>query len=237
MLPSRPTLQGWNPVSLSMSAAAINTGAQTVADAVSGIDAACERMPETRAWSGKSHEAASAMFGRAEREASKFSEYANGVASALRSGAESVGGARRTLLAKADELDAGPLNVSDQWVVLVDRAYMSEEEIAKLQALALQEQATVNTMLTAVGDADNATADAVVAAGDKFGFVEPRPPTDLGDILLPTAQRPPDEVPDPRTPVGMVTNEADAILSMSCLTQSDRHADGGSSPSCVALSR
>jgi len=175
---------------------------------VSGIDAACERMPETRAWSGKSHEAASAMFGRAEREASKFSEYAYGVASAVRSGAESIGGARRTLLAKADELDAGPLNVSDQWVVLVDPAYMSEEEMAKLQALALQEQTTVNTMLIAVGDADNATADAVVAAGDKFGFVEPGPPTDLGDILLPTAQRPQDQVPDPRTPVGMMAQES-----------------------------
>jgi len=143
MLPSRSALQGWNPESLATSAAAINTGAQTVADAVSGIDAACERMPETRAWSGKSHEAASAMFGRAEREASKFSEYANAVASALAGGAGSIGGARKTLLAKANELDAGPLNVSDEWVVLVDPAYMSEEEMAKLQALVLQEQATV----------------------------------------------------------------------------------------------
>lgn len=208
MLPSRPTLQGWNPESLSTSAAAINTGAQTVADAVSSIDEACEQMPETRAWSGESHEAASAMFGRAERDASKFLEYANGVASALGGGAESIGGARKTLLAKADELDAGPLNVSDQWVVLVDPVYMSEEEMAKLQALALQEQATINAMLIAVGDADNATANAFVAAGDKFGFIESGPPTDLGDILLPTAQRPPDEVPDPRTPVGMVAQEA-----------------------------
>ncbi|BBY44143.1 WXG100 family type VII secretion target [Mycolicibacterium celeriflavum] len=208
MLPSRPTLRGWSPESLSASAAAIQTRAQTVADAVSGIDAACERMPETRAWSGKSHEAASAMFGRAEREASKFSEYANGVASALRSGADSIGSARSTLLAKADELDAGPLNVSDQWVVLVDPVYMSEEEMAKLQSLALQEQATVNTMLIAVGDADNATADAVVAAGKDFGFVEPGPPSELGDILLPTAQRPPNEVPDPLTPVGVVAQEA-----------------------------
>nr|WP_234783602.1 hypothetical protein [Mycolicibacterium celeriflavum] len=175
---------------------------------MSGIDAACERMPETRAWSGKSHEAASAMFGRAEREASKFSEYANGVASALRGGADSIGSARSTLLAKADELDAGPLNVSDQWVVLVDAVYMSEEEMAKLQSLALKEQATVNTMLIAVGDADNATADAVVAAGKDFGFVEPGPPSELGDILLPTAQRPSDEVPDPLTPVGVVAQEA-----------------------------
>ncbi|KUH84631.1 hypothetical protein AU187_18980 [Mycobacterium sp. IS-1556] len=206
MLPSRPTLRSWNPESLSTSAAAIKTRAQTVADAVSGIDTACAQMPETRAWSGASHDAASAMFGRAEREASKFSEYASKVAAALRSGSESIGTARKTLLAKADELDAGPLNVSDQWVVLVDPVYMSEEEMAK--ALAQQEQATVNTMLTAVGDADNATADAVVAAGKEFGFVEAGPPTDLGDIMLPTAQRPQDQVPDPRTVVGMMAQDS-----------------------------
>lgn len=207
MLPSRPTLQGWNPESLASSAVAIAAAAQTVADGVSGIDDACRRMPETRAWSGRSHTAASAMFGRAERQASEFSEYAKAVSAALRSGAESIGTARRALLAKADELDAGPLNVSDQWVVLVDPAYMSDEAMAKLQALALQEQATVNTMLTAVSDADDATANAVVAAGDRFGFVEPGPPTELGGLLLPTTQRPPDEVADPRTPVGVVAQE------------------------------
>lgn len=207
MLPSRPTLRGWNPESLASSAVAIAAAAQTVADGVAGIDDACRRMPETRAWSGRSHTAASAMFGRAERQASEFSEYAKAVSAALRSGAESIGTARRALLAKADELDAGPLNVSDQWVVLVDPAYMSDEAMAELQALALQEQATVNTMLTAVGDADEATANAVVAAGDRFGFVELGPPTELGDLLLPTTQRPPDEVADPRTPVGVVAQE------------------------------
>lgn len=208
MLSSRSTLRTWNPESLSVSAAAIDAGAQTVADAVSGIDAECERMPETRAWLGRSHDAASAMFGRAEREASMFWEYADAVASALRNGAERIGGARKELLAKADELDAGPLNVTDQWVVLIDPVYMSQEEMAELQALARREQAAVNAMLAAVGEADDATADAVAAAGERFGFVQAGPPTDVGDILLPAAQRPPDEVPDPRTPVGVMAQES-----------------------------
>lgn len=63
-------------------------------------------------------------------------------------------------------------------------------------------------MLTAVGDADDATANAVVAAGDKFGFVEAGPPTDLGGMMLPTAQRPADQVPDPMTVPGVVGQEA-----------------------------
>ncbi|MGV0606971.1 hypothetical protein [Mycolicibacterium sp. XJ1904] len=149
------------------------------------------------------------MFGRAEHQASTFSDYAKAVSAALSRGAESIGSARKALLAKADELEGGPLNVTDQWVVLADPVYMSEEEMAKLQALALQEQATVNTMLIAVGDADDATANAVTAAGSQFGFVEAGLPADLGGILLlPTAQRPPDEVADPRTPVGAVAQEA-----------------------------
>lgn len=140
MLPSRPTLISWNPDSLTTSAAAIESAAKSVSGAVNGINHACQEMPEAESWSGRSHEAAAAMFQRAEREASKFSEYAHAVAAALSGGAESIGSARRTLLAKADELDAGPLNVTDQWVVLIDPEYMSEDEMAKLQALALNEQ-------------------------------------------------------------------------------------------------
>lgn len=165
-------------------------------------------MPEAKTWSGRSHDAAAAMFQRADREASKFSKYAGAVAGALSAGAESIGSARRTLLAKADELDGGPLNVTDQWVVLVDPAYMSEEEMAKLQAMAIQEQGVVNSMLGAVGDADETTANAVVAAGHNFGFVEAGPPTDLGGMMLPTPQRPADQVPDPRTVPGVVGQEA-----------------------------
>ncbi len=208
MLPSRPTLIGWNPDSLTTSAAAITSATASVSGAVTGINHACQEMPEAKSWSGRSHGAAAAMFIRAERDALKFSEYADAVAAALSGGAESIGSARRTLLAKADEVDSGPLNVTDQWVVLVDPSLMSEEEMAKLRALALQEQGAINRMLIAVGDADDATARAVVAAGHEFGYIEPGPATDLGGLLLPTAQRPPDQVPDPTTPVGVVGQEA-----------------------------
>ncbi|OCB14103.1 hypothetical protein A5717_11320 [Mycolicibacterium porcinum] len=208
MLPSRSTLTSWNPDTLSTSAAAIHAAAASVSGAVTGISDACQEMPEAQAWSGRSHEAAAAMFTRADRDASRFSAYAEAVASAVSRGAESIGGARRTLLAKAEELDAGPLNVSDQWVVLVDPAYMSEDEMDKLQKLALEEQEAVNGMLTAVGDADESTANAVVAAGRDFGFVEAGPPTDLGGLLLPSAQRPGDQVPDPRTVLGAMGQQA-----------------------------
>lgn len=208
MLPARSTLLSWNPDSLRTSAAAIKSAAASVSGAVTGINHVCQEMPETKSWSGRSHDAAAAMFIRAERDALKFSGYADLVAAALSGGAESIGSARRALLAKADEVDAGPLNVTDQWVVLVDPAFMSEEEMVRLQALALEEQGAINRMLVAVGDADDATANAVVVAGHEFGYIEPGPATDLGGLLLPASQRPPDQVPDPTTPTGVVGQEA-----------------------------
>jgi hypothetical protein len=208
MLPSRPTLRAWNPDSLSASATTITSNAATLTNAVKGMDDACQRMPETKAWSGRSHEAAEAMFGRAGREASTLGEYGDALASALKNGSGTIGSARNALLTKADQVDAGPLNVTDQWVVLIDPVRMSQEDLAKTQALARSEQEAINRLLSAVGDADDATANAMVAAGGKYGFVEAGPPKDLGSLMVPVAQRPGDQVPNPRDPVGVVAQEA-----------------------------
>lgn len=208
MLPSRSTLESWGPDTLSTSGAAVRAGGETVGSAVSGVDDACERLPEVRAWSGAAHDAAGAMFGRADVEASRFSRYAGAVATALSDGAGALGKARGALLAKANEIDDGPLSVTDQWVVLIDPVYVSEEEMAELQALAVREQEAINGLLAAVGDTDDAAANAVLAAGEGFGFVEPGPPTDVADLMLATAQRPADQVPDPRTVVGLAAQDA-----------------------------
>nr|WP_307789280.1 hypothetical protein [Mycolicibacterium baixiangningiae] len=172
-----------------------------------GIDSACGRMPETRAWEGRSHEAASAMFGRANKDSTELSEYAHAVAAALRAGSSAIGGARSALLSKADAVDAGPLSVTDQWVVLTDPVRMSAEEFAELEKLAAAEQSAINKLLTAVGDADEDTANAVTAAGGRFGFVEAKLSSD--PFAIPAApQRPQDQVPDPRDPIGMLQQQA-----------------------------
>ncbi|WP_286149191.1 hypothetical protein [Mycobacterium sp. IS-1496] len=172
-----------------------------------GIDSACGRMPEARAWEGRSHEAASAMFGRANTDATELSEYAHAVASALRNGSSAIGAARNALLNKADQVDAGPLSVTDQWVVLIDPVRMSEEDLADLEKLAAAEQGEINDLLTAVGDADDDLATAVTAAGGQFGFVESGPSSDPFVIPL-TPQRPQDHVPDPQDPIGMLQQQA-----------------------------
>ena len=223
MLPNRPTLRGWNPESLNAAAAAITAKSTSVADSVKGMDDECQRMPETRVWAGRSHEAAEAMFGRAARQASTLSDYANALASALRNGSGVIGSARAGLLSKADEADAGPLSVTDEWVVIVDPVRMTQEQLAKLKALARSEQEAINRLLSAVGDADDETANAMVAAGGTYGFEETGEPTDLGSMIVPTAQRPADQVPNPRDPLGMLTQEGirGAHESMAIVAVSD----------------
>lgn len=207
MLPNRTVLRGWNPDSLIASATAITSKVTSVADAVAQMDDTCHRMPETRAWSGRSHDAAEAMFGRAARQASTLADYATALASALRNGGETIGSARRSLLDKTDQLDAGPLIVTDEWVVLVDAVRMSQQELEDLTALARSEQRAVNRLLSAVGDADDETANAMAATAGVHGFVAAGSPADLGSMLVPAAQRPGDQVPNPRDPIGMVTQE------------------------------
>lgn len=100
MLPSRPTLRAWNPDALSAAAAEVRAQAQAVVDAVTGIADACERMPETRLWSGQAHDAALAMFDRGRIAATKFFDYADSVASALCRGADVTGQARKAPAAR-----------------------------------------------------------------------------------------------------------------------------------------
>ncbi|MDY6810883.1 MAG: hypothetical protein SW127_18030 [Actinomycetota bacterium] len=103
-----------------------------------------------------------------------------------------------SLLAKADEIDSGDLWVTNAWVVLIKAAPMSAEEADELAERAIAEQEVVNRMLLAVGDADEHTADAVVAAAKAHGFELPTP-----IIPLPGTARPADEVPNPRDPMGL----------------------------------
>jgi hypothetical protein len=161
-------------------------------------------MPEARAWSGQSHKAATVMFRRATEKTSEFAHYSEEVATALNTGAGSIGGARTSLLNHANEIDRGELSVSDMWVVLIKPARVSAEKAASLQAQAQAEQAEINRLLVAVGDADNGTAAKVQAAAKDFGFALPGP----GDprSLDPNSglAKPADDVPNPMSLEGLI---------------------------------
>ncbi|MGB3353364.1 MAG: hypothetical protein WBB00_11370 [Mycobacterium sp.] len=204
MLPSRSRLQRWNPDSLTFTGQTVEDSGRAVAEAVTMLSTNIDTMPETRAWSGDAHTAATKMFGRAADAASALAAYTKAVGAAYRDGAGTIGEARTALLNKADEIDmTGQLHVSDQWVVLITGAAMTAEEAAALERRAQAEQITVNGLLLAVGAADDATAAAVTAAAKPHGFEAPNL-GGLDNLLTPGTQQPADDVPDPSSPVGFL---------------------------------
>lgn len=205
MLPSRSRLESWNPDSLTFTGKAIQERGRTVADAVMTLSTNIATMPDTKAWSGDAHDAATGMFERADTQTQSFSAYTDALAKALSEGAGAIGGARTALLDKADQIDmTGQLYVSEQWVVLITGAKMTLEDAAELERRAQAEQATVNRLLLAVGEADDATADSLTAAAKPHGFEVPGASDDPFSIPTPGSQRPGDEVPNPSNPVGMM---------------------------------
>jgi uncharacterized protein YukE len=203
VLPSRSRLEGWNPDSLSHTGPAVTSAGDSVEGAVDRINEQVKIMPETKAWDGPAHDAATGMFDRAHKSATAFRDYAEAAGKALGDGANVIGTARKALLDKADEIDRGPLNVSDGWVVLIDPGAQTADQIANLMTQVAREQAAVNDLLVAVGDADNSTADKVTAAGKPYGFVPP-PQGGLPGIMVPGVQRPGDDVPNPHDPAGLM---------------------------------
>jgi len=203
VLPSRSRLEGWNPDSLSYTGPSVTSAGNSVKDAVDRINSQVKVMPETKAWDGPAHDAAAGMFDRAHRSATSFGDYTAAIGHALAEGAAVIGRARKALLDKADEIDRGPLNVTEGWVVVIDPGSQTSDQITELMKQVAIEQATVNDLLVAVGDADSSTADKIVAAGKPFGF-EPSTPSGLPGLMIPGAQRPADDVPDPHNPVGLM---------------------------------
>jgi hypothetical protein len=174
-----------------------------VEQAVDRINGQVKVMPEARAWDGPAQDAASGMFDRAHTSAAAFRDHTTSIGTALNDGASVIGAARKALLDKADEIDRGSLSVSDGWVVLIDPGSQTAEEIAGSMNQVATEQAIVNDLLVAVGDADSSTADKVAAAAKSFGFVPPIQ-GGLPGMMVPGAQRPADDVPSPHDPLGLV---------------------------------
>lgn len=204
MLPSRPRLISWNPDMLTAGAASIDDVGQKVYDTVGQLDDDCDRLDEMRTWRGSAHEAASNMFGRAVTRSSKYFDYANAVAQALRKGSTSIGSARTDLLRAADAIDGTELSVGDTWVVQIRPTAMTAEHAAALQKQAQAAQSEINGLLTKVGNADDETTRALLLArasqGGDFNVHRIGPPGPIPAV-------PGDEVPDPSTEAGRQLQE------------------------------
>ncbi|QZT56297.1 hypothetical protein [Mycolicibacterium austroafricanum] len=138
------------------------------------------------------------MFGRATKRASAFKSYTDEVAARLEKGGAAIADWRTGLLDKAIEIDTGPLNITDQWVVFIDAAGMSAERAAELEAEAKAAQAVINPLLIGLDQADSDTGLALLAAQATKG-ISPELPGSPPVSLTP---HPRDEVPSPATEEG-----------------------------------
>ncbi|MDZ4269812.1 MAG: WXG100 family type VII secretion target [Mycobacterium sp.] len=168
-------MQSWNPEALTSAASSIRSSGESIYDAVRNLDDRIDRMSAEKAWSGEAHKAAGDMFGRATDRSSACKNYTDRVAATLDRGGDSISGWRTSLPAKASEIDAGPLNVTDQWVVFIDQAGMSAELAAELEAQAKAAQAEINPLLVGLDEADTATSTALLAAQATEGIATDLP--------------------------------------------------------------
>lgn len=210
MLPSRSRLTGWNPDSLLPASTVIKNSGGTIYETVRSLDDRIDNMPESREWAGQAQAAAQTMFTRATDRASSFKNYAEAFADALRSGSARIGASRTALLTEADAIDAGELNVTDQWVVMIDPAGMSAEKAAQLQQQVQIAQAEINELLLEVGKADDHASMKLLLSrehGAPFENLEYGPPG-------PASPAPGDDVPDPSTPEGKQFQEIASAQDM-----------------------
>lgn len=223
MLPTRSRLESWNPDALNGTAQEVRAAGKEIQGAVTTLSTNIRTMPDSRSWSGDAHTAATAMFERADKRATSFADFTGAIAAALEKGAGDIGKARKELLDRVAEIEAdGQLYVNDAWVVLIKGAKLTLEEVAALEKRAQAEQFKVNSLLAAVGEADDDTADAIGQAARPHGFEVP----ELGgleSILLPGVQQPQDEVPDPTGLAGQLQQAMirDADMSVTVRDQSE----------------
>lgn len=201
-------------------ASTLTQAGESIYRSVVELDDRIDRMPESRDWAGKAHDAATEMFARATTKASAFKDYAEAYAEALKKGSSWIGAARRNLLAKADAIDASELNVTDQWVVLIDPAEMSEEKAAQLQKAAEAAQVDINALLAEVDEADSSTRSRLLAVRAGEGVA-------VGDVgqsqtnSLPSL--PADDVPNPATEEGRTFQEIARAQDMATTVREVSH--------------
>jgi hypothetical protein len=203
MLPTRSQLRTWNPDSLSSASQAIHAAAKSVYDAMHGLDDEVSRMPEAQTWDGQAHSAAKWMFVRGTAKASELKSCGDAEGKEASNGAAAIGPAAKQLSSAADAIDAGKLYVSDEWVVLIKPAQMTEDDLKNLKEQAAAAQEEINRLLVKLDSADEDTAAAMQKAlGDISTFV-PVAPHSPKALLVPGSLPPRDAVPNPRYPMGL----------------------------------
>jgi len=175
MIPSRTRLSSWTFDALSAGAQALRERGTGLEDAAVSIEARCNDLPEIRAWDGVAQVAAADAFGRAKRKAADVHDLTSALGAAMEQGFYGLSAAKNALLGRVADLEAGPFEVSDRWVVTLKPIEMSAELAAELIAQRNAHQTDLNPLMFAMGRADDELSDALRAAASKYGLAESDP--------------------------------------------------------------
>ncbi|MBC7301572.1 MAG: hypothetical protein H5T78_11510 [Nocardia sp.] len=196
MIPSRPRLASWNLGNLLETKKNVWQSGQDVEMAVHMLRADCNNLPDLRAWSGASHDAAAAMLARTAQQAAFFGDVADSTMAVIDTYYNSMASARGRIDTLVSTIDSGPLNVSEKWVVLLDPEPMDAERLKVLRVAQSAFQEQLNPLVTELGQIDDAAVAALRVINYRYSDVR----LDPDDATV--FPRPDDGVPDPQHELG-----------------------------------
>ncbi|MGC4934320.1 hypothetical protein ACLQ3C_11635 [Gordonia sp. DT30] len=228
MIPSRPRLMSWNFDALITTPIALRIQGVASEQAAVDISKNCDALPTLRAWEGTAHTAAVEAFGRARREGAEVCDLADGLAGALETGYHALTTAKRNLLDKVADIEAGQFHVTDGWVVLLNPVEMSSDELRENMELRNDFQIQLNSDVITMGAADHSLATGLQTAAKKAGYVQHDP--NLMELVTGSATpEPQSDVPNPLSLPGQMyqqhIRDEDAAITITG-TETGTNAEG-----------
>lgn len=219
MIPTRTRLNSWNLGTLLDNKKTLWQAGQDIEMAVHSLRSDCDSLPELRAWSGESHDAAVSMLARTARHAAFFGDIADDATGILDSYYHWLVSVRDRINTLAASIEGGPLYVSDQWIVLLDPEPMDAQRTEVLRKAQNGFQQQINPLITELGQVEDQTVDKLRNLNYRYSDVR----LDPGD---PTVHpRPDDGVPDPQYEGGRKMQEdlqaQDAAVTVAGITEED----------------
>lgn len=232
MIPLKSVYESWDIAGLMGESRTVAAAGDDLERAIYDLRADVSTMPETRAWEGEGHNAADEMFGRADSHARFFDSIANGssqngshvgVAGVLSQAFHTLSSVKERLDSAVKMIELGPLNISDQWVVLINGEEMTQARYEALQRIQKAFQDKLNPLLVELSAADEECARRLQYIAQHYTSAR----LDPHDIYA--SDRVSEAVPNPSTENGLALQEAlrqqDAALTVR-ETHEEINADG-----------
>ncbi|WP_330178980.1 hypothetical protein OHB26_20985 [Nocardia sp. NBC_01503] len=161
-IPKRSVFATWDINGLQDKAKQVLQAGQDIELAVHTLRNNCLNMPEMKTWDGEGHTAAVDMLTRTAKNATEFADIAynsgtfghQGVGNVVDLAFHSLSSLKPRLDAMVENIEKGPLEVSDQWVVLLKSGPMDDARFQVLKQAQTAWQNQLNPLIIELGVTD-----------------------------------------------------------------------------------